>query len=119
MKVKHSPINITYPQLKQAEQQSQEVKFDLFVQSRKAKQIAHYLEHLVFETSNQDHSWIFDSDGVVNRLFNDMLDESMLALDGVQLDPESLKLSVSLISDIRKALSVVEQLSYTEFDEDN
>lgn len=87
-----------------------ETKFDLFVQSRRVRQITTALSDFLKQLSATHPGWLEDNYDLFEHFFEELMDDSLLALDGVELDHESLELSVSLMSDIRRALSVVEEV---------
>jgi hypothetical protein len=99
--------------------QDQETKFDLYVQSRKVRQITLALDQFTQSSLAEGSSWLLDDREFVGQLVDELLDDSLLALDGIQLDTEGVELSVSLISEVKKALSIVEQIFDSDLLEDN
>lgn len=89
----------------------QQTKFDLYVQSRKVQQLTIALDKFVTSLSKSPSSWLVENQELVEQFLDDALAEAMLVLDGMQLDEEGVRLSISLMSDIRRALSVVEQMA--------
>lgn len=87
-----------------------EVKFDLYVQSRRVTQITQALEQVAFADQHSQSEWVIQYQVQINQLLNDLLEDSLLVLDGVQLDQESMHLSLELMADIRHALDMLEHL---------
>jgi len=99
--------------------QDKETKFDLYVQSRRVKQITYALDGFIQSISKTHPTWLIDNQDLVEEFLEELMDDSMLVLDGVELDAEGMELSVSLMSDIRRALSVIEQMVDVEGGEVN
>ncbi|MCC7570597.1 hypothetical protein KO465_04575 [Candidatus Micrarchaeota archaeon] len=92
----------------------QEVKFDLFVQSRRVKQISIALDKIFFDYQNINTLWLKQNQEFISELLEELLEESLLVLDGVKIDGESLDLSMKLVSDIYRSLAVVQQMTEAE-----
>ncbi len=119
VKVKHRSSNSLLMNYLDSSDRDQETKFDLYVQSRKVRQIAAALDQFTKTTSLVDSQWFLDDQAFISQLVDELLDDSLLVLDGVQLDSEAVELSVSLMSDIKRALSVVEQIADSDQSGDN
>jgi len=119
MKVKHRSQEGLIMNYLDNNDHDQETKFDLYVQSRKVKQIAHALDQFTRTTAVNDSKWLLADQNFISQLIDELLDDSLLVLDGVQLDSESVEMSVSLMSDIKRALSVVEQIADSDQTGDN
>ncbi len=92
----------------------QEVKFDLYLQFRRVKQITAALDKLCFGTESQDINWLQQNSEFINDLVEELLDGSLLVLDGVNLDKESFQLSLELMEQIKQALVRVQQITEEE-----
>jgi uncharacterized protein YhdP len=98
-------------QLDHFEQRNEEIKFDLFVQTRRVKQIYQALTSLLRQSFNsQQEDWLIDNKEIVDQLLDDLLDDSLLVLDGVQMDDESKNLSVELMTNIRETVTIINTL---------
>ncbi len=98
-------------QFDQFEQSNEEVKFDLFVQTRRVKQISTALTQILQHNLDSEvENWIGHNSEIVDQLLNNLLDDSLLVLDGVQLDDESKSLSVELMANIRETVDIVNAL---------
>lgn len=117
MKTKHGSGQLllpSFPQENTHDLQDQETKFDLYVQSRKVKQIVSSLERFLSELQRTHPNWLANNQEFMTFLLDELLNDSLLVLDGMELDAEGIRMSLSLMSDIRQALSVVEQLASEE-----
>ncbi|MBD3250657.1 MAG: hypothetical protein GF381_03765 [Candidatus Pacebacteria bacterium] len=92
------------------QQENEEIKFDLFLQSRRVKQISSSLQQLSTKSKQEQLEWLSLNPDLVEQLMDTLLEDSMLALDGVTLDGESMNLSIELISDIRQTVGLVNSL---------
>ncbi len=96
--------------LSQKNSENQETKFDLYVQSRRVRQITLALDAFIQNVSKTQPTWLIDNQDLVDGFLEELMNDSMLVLDGIELDAEGMELSVSLMSDIHRALSTVEQV---------
>jgi phage-related protein len=94
------------------EQKMKVIKFELFLQLHQAEQIAQALTELATadDQQNETLAWFRDNPQVLDHLLDDLLDHSLLALDGISLDQESVKLSVELMDNVNYTIDVVEDL---------
>jgi len=118
MKTKHNWQDLAYSGLLSLEQKNDEIKFDLFVQSRKVQQISQTLDQYMLKPQAVDVKWLSRNQELVGRLMDNLFDDSMLVLDGAQLDKESIDLSMNLMTGIRKAVGLVEKV-VEEVEDDN
>lgn len=91
-------------------QQNQETKFDLFIQSRRVKQISSALDKIMFYSHNKEFLQMMQDQEFVSELLDELLDDSLLVLDGIQLDGETMDMSMKLMSDIKRAIDVLQQV---------
>lgn len=86
-----------------------ETKFDLFVQSRRVKQISSALDKIMVRAQNKESLKMMQNQEFVNDLLDELLDDSLLVLDGVRLDGETMDMSMKLLSDIKRTIGVIQQ----------
>jgi hypothetical protein len=110
MKIK-SKLNPSFLlDLTEVNERNQEVKFDLYVQLRKIKQITQTLSQALVSRQTFEKDWLMQNQDVIESLLNDLLDDSLLVLDGVQLDAEGIDLSLNLMNDIDLTLNLMQRL---------
>ncbi len=97
----------------------QEVKFDLYLQSRKVKQITAALDKIYFSSQGKEFKWLKQNPNFINELVDQLLNDSLVVLDGINLDGESIELSMKLMNDIKQALGVVQQITQHDHDQIN
>jgi hypothetical protein len=54
--------------------------------------------------------WVDQNEDMIADLMNSFMDDSVLAIDGLQLDEESMQLSVSLVTEMRSTLNMIHQM---------
>lgn len=110
MKIK-SKLNPSFLlDLTEVNERNQEVKFDLYVQLRKIKQITQTLSQALVSRQTFEKDWLMQNQDLIESLLNDLLDDSLLVLDGVQLDAEGIDLSLNLMNDIDLTLNLMQRL---------
>lgn len=86
------------------------VKFDLYVKSREIQQISNSLKRLMLLPAEQRQTWLDENEGMVAELMDSFMDDSVLAMDGLQLDKESMDLSVKLVTEMRNAMDMIHRM---------
>lgn len=84
------------------------VKFSLYVKTQEIKQIAENLERVLLMPRKERVSWVQEHQDMVQELLDSFVNDSVLALDGLQLDSEAMKLSVDFITNLRDAINTVQ-----------
>jgi hypothetical protein len=84
------------------------VKFSLYVKTQEIKQIAENLERVLLMPRKERVSWVQEHQDMVQDLLDSFVNDSVLALDGLQLDSEAMKLSVDFITNLRDAINTVQ-----------
>lgn len=80
------------------------VRFDLFLKVRQIKQLELVVQNLKAQRLPERRAWLQANHTLMTDLVNEFTDESLSKLQGVATDPESVKLSVDLISNLRQTL---------------
>lgn len=88
----------------------EEVKFGLFVKTHETRQIAQTLEHIMLLPPNKRIKWAEEYHDFLDDLLDSFLDDSMLAMDGLQLDQEALNLSAELVTTIREVMTTLQAI---------
>lgn len=110
MKVKKESESLL-EQIETFQQRSEEIKFDLYVQTRRVRQISSALDEVLHhDPDSAAEDWIGDNSDIIDQLLEDLLDDSLLVLDGVELDDESKSLSVELMTNIKQTVRFINAL---------
>lgn len=94
---------LTSPQ----DEQPGAVKFGLYVKTREMKQLEQSLKHILLLPKSEREVWLEDHEELVNELLESFVSDSTLALDGLQLDPEAMKLSVEFVTTLRDVMNTL------------
>jgi hypothetical protein len=86
------------------------VKFDLYVKSREIQQISDSLQRILMLPVEQRQEWLQEHESIIAELMDSFMDDSVLALDGLQLDKESMELSVELVTQMRDAVNMIHRI---------
>jgi hypothetical protein len=85
-----------------------EVKFDLYLKIREIKQISGFLQKILLLTRDRRSIWLKENEDMVNQLMDSFLTDSTLALDGMQLDSEAMKMSVELMASLKNVFNILQ-----------
>ena len=87
----------------------------MYLKVREIKQTTVYLRQLSLEPLKKRKIWLKENQELVNKLLDTFTNDSLRALEGVALeDEESLKLSMDLMTSLREAVNMVNNLSVKE-----
>jgi len=89
------------------------LKFNLYLRSREIKQIVFYLEKVMLKKKSERDSFINENRSIIESLMKIFVESSNLTLEGMQLDQESVQLSMQLAVDLRKSISLINALLYS------
>jgi lipid II:glycine glycyltransferase (peptidoglycan interpeptide bridge formation enzyme) len=89
------------------------LKFNLYLRSREIKQIVFYLEKSMLKKKSERDSFINENRSIIESLMKIFVESSNLTLEGMQLDQESVQLSMQLAVDLRKSISLINALLYS------
>ena len=92
----------------------EQVKFRLFVQARKISQLNRALRKIKTDPQDRQIGWMLNQPDLIDDMLNDLLDDSLLMLDGIELDPEAVDLSLQLMENIRQSLDQVHHLLHED-----
>jgi hypothetical protein len=93
-----------------ASERSAAVKFDLYVKAREIQQISDSLRHILTLPQAKRQEWLEENESIVAELMDSFMDDSVLAMDGLQLDQESMELSVTLVTKMRDAMNMIHRI---------
>ncbi len=88
------------------------MKFDLFLKAREVKQLAEVLQGLSTKSKTERLDWLRQNENLVGGLVDTFTDESLSTLEGASMDREMMKLSMEMMSNLRRALLMLDGLFY-------
>lgn len=83
------------------------VKFNLFVKTHEIKQLDTSLRHVLLLPAKDRQIWLDEHEEFVNNLLDGFVNDSTLALDGLQLDTEALQLSIDFVTSLRDVMNTL------------
>ena len=86
------------------------IKFGLFVKNQEIHQIEASLRHVTLMSNRDKQLWLSEHETFVNDLLDNFVEDSTLALDGLQLDGEALQLSIEFVSGLRNVMNTIRSL---------
>ncbi len=89
-------------------QQSNQLKFDLYVKVQEVETVLSTLKDLRLLSNQDQRSWLEDNEPMVMEMLEQFLDNSVTAMSGFQLDKESMELSMKLMTDLREATTIIQ-----------
>jgi lipid II:glycine glycyltransferase (peptidoglycan interpeptide bridge formation enzyme) len=105
----HKHISMIYnPDLDAAS--SAAVKFDLYVKNRELQQIAQSFRSIMLLPPKQRKKWTEQYQDLIEDLMDSFTDDSLLAMDGIQLDDESMDLSTELVSNLKTTMNIIQDM---------
>jgi lipid II:glycine glycyltransferase (peptidoglycan interpeptide bridge formation enzyme) len=89
---------------------SEAIKFDLYVKNRELQQISESLRTIMLMPTKERKKWAEQYHDVIEDLMDSFADDSMLAMDGIQLDDESMDLSTELVTNLKSTMSMIQDM---------
>jgi hypothetical protein len=83
------------------------VKFSLYVKTHEIKQLDSSLRHVLLMPVKDRQAWLEEHENFVNDLLEGFSNDSTMALDGLQLDPEALQLSIDFVTSLRDVMNTL------------
>ncbi|HEX7018274.1 MAG TPA: hypothetical protein VF209_05205 [Patescibacteria group bacterium] len=87
-----------------------EIKFGLFVKSHEVQQIINSLKEIMLLPSAERVKWVEEYQDILTDLLDSFMEDSVLAMDGLQLDSEGMDLSVELVANIREVMNSLQTI---------
>lgn len=97
---------------RQSAHSPESAKFDLFLKAREVKQLAEVLQGLSTKSKVERLDWLRQNESLVANLVDTFTDESLSTLEGASMDREMMKLSMEMMSNLRRALLMLDGLFY-------
>ena len=86
------------------------VKFELFIKVREVEELHKSLGKISFNTRKERVIWLHQYKQTLAGMLDEFAQESLQAIDGMQVDSESMQLSLHLMSRLRETLLMVNSL---------
>lgn len=88
------------------------VKLGLFVKNNQAQKLITEFERIRLLPPTERQVWLDDNELVLNRLLDTFAQDSIVALDGLGMDEETVSLSIELVTNLRDAMNTIQGVLY-------
>jgi len=88
------------------------LKFNLYLRSREMKEIVINLERVMLKKKADRDLFVIENKTFIDSLMKTFVDDSNLTLEGMQMDQETVQMSMQLAMDLRKSISLINALFY-------
>lgn len=85
-------------------------KFQLFVKVRKIQQLAKILQEVKLKNTVERLNWLQENQAIITKMVDTFTDDSLAQLQGITADQEVVKLSVTLMTELRQTLLQLDSL---------
>jgi|GEM_PF-2759024 len=85
-------------------------KFQLFVKVREIQQLAKILQEVKLKNSSERLIWLKENEAIIATMVDTFTDDSLAQLQGLTADQETVKLSVTLMTELRQTLLQLDSL---------
>lgn len=98
------------------EQQWQDVsqpgslKFGLYIKTHEMKSLENSLQQVVLMPRNRRQEWLTEHQDFVNDLLDGFVADSVVALDGLNLDTEAMELATEFVTRLRDVMNMLRSI---------
>jgi len=90
------------------------LKINLFSRSYQVRKLVEEFQKIALMPEKNRQVWLDENGDFVNQLLDNFADDSMMILDGLQLDEEGMNLSMEYISELRDAMNTIREVIFEE-----
>lgn len=98
-------FNVDFSVVEGYDDDSESIKFDLYVMTREIKQINDSLKTVGLLPKAQQKQWVKDNRAQLQNMMDGMVKEVMEMFDGIEFDKETLADSVSCMTELRAMMT--------------
>ncbi|PIR64625.1 MAG: hypothetical protein COU63_01230 [Candidatus Pacebacteria bacterium CG10_big_fil_rev_8_21_14_0_10_36_11] len=92
------------------DEQGEKVRFDLYRRQKEIQEISKILQQLSARGRNEQKEWLRENEEFVTGMAEDFVDDSLVQLDGVKMDSETVRLSVEVMTQLRETLGLFQAI---------
>jgi hypothetical protein len=85
-------------------------KFNLYLKTHEIREIQKVLRHVLLLPPKRRLNWVEENGQIIQAAFDSFIDDSNLVLEDMMLDDEALELSHELVTSLKNALAIVENI---------
>lgn len=86
------------------------LKFNLYLKTHEISQVVDSLKSILLMPKAERKQWASDHEESLTELLEDFMQDASLALDGLYLDNEAMKLSMEFVSQLRDAMNALNSI---------
>lgn len=90
--------------------QPSSLKFGLFVKTHEMRSLEESLRQVVVMPRAERMKWLMEHQDFVNDILDSYIADSVLALDGLQLDSEGMRLAIEFVTELRDVMNVLRSI---------
>lgn len=87
------------------------LKFDLSLKTREAEQVAGFIKELQALPATERQAWLDSNGQTVDQALQMFADKATATLDGMQLDGETMTMTMELVKSLREVVSTLQGLN--------
>jgi hypothetical protein len=86
------------------------LKFGLYVKTHEMKSLEESLQQVVLMPRPQRQEWLTEHQEFVNNLMDSFVTDSVIALDGLNLDSEAMELASEFVTTLRDVTNMIRSI---------
>ncbi|MEN8253620.1 MAG: hypothetical protein ABFQ62_04565 [Patescibacteria group bacterium] len=86
------------------------IKRELFARAQHANSLSKEFEKIMLLPKIKRQKWVEENESFLGQMFDTFTDDSMMALDGVELDNQGMELSMEFISKLRVTMTMLKTI---------
>lgn len=87
-----------------------ELKKKLFIKMHHVESLSLEFEKIMLLPKQKRDAWVEENEGFLSDMLDAFMQDSMMALDGMELDQETMRLSVDFVTKLREVMSIVRSI---------
>jgi hypothetical protein len=98
-------LDVDFSVLDGYDDNSEEVKFDLYLLTREIKQISDSLKNVSVLSKPKQEAWVKENKGQLHKLMDGLVKEAMELFDGMEFDKDTLTESITCMTELRSLMT--------------
>jgi hypothetical protein len=98
-------LDVDFSVLDGYDDDSEELKFDLYLLTREIKQISDSLQNVSILPKAKQQAWVKENRSQLHKLMDGLVKETMELFDGMEFDKDTLSESISCMTELRSLMT--------------
>lgn len=86
------------------------LKFGLYIKTHEMKSLETTLQQVVLMSRADRQDWLLEHQEFVNSILDSFISDSVMALDGLNLDGEAMELAMEFVTTLRDVMSMLRSI---------